>query len=336
MDTAPSLDSRELLDRVSRSFALSIRILPPGMRAPVELGYLLARAADTVADTEGLSAELRQLRLGELRKALAAGSLDQPAWLALGEAHPRSGPAGSAEAALLSGAPRLIARLGSLAEPDRRDVVEVVDTLARTMVDELRRFPPGSPLAALPDEPTLVAYTEGIAGCVGAFWTRLVARHGRRRLAPLPHGLEIAGRRYGRGLQLINILRDLPRDLRRGRCFLPQSSLAELGLTPADLLDPATLPAVRPLLTRLECRSRRGLLAGLVYSCRLPVLPFGIRIATALPARIGLMTLARLKQSPDRLNPEVTIKVSRWSTRWSLLATGISSATVRGPRRLAI
>src|ERR1700722_1993912 len=40
-----------LLKGVSRSFYLTLRILPSGMRDPIGLGYLLARAADTIADT---------------------------------------------------------------------------------------------------------------------------------------------------------------------------------------------------------------------------------------------------------------------------------------------
>ena len=40
-----------LLKSVSRSFYLTLRVLPTGMRDPVGLAYLLARAADTIADT---------------------------------------------------------------------------------------------------------------------------------------------------------------------------------------------------------------------------------------------------------------------------------------------
>ena len=39
-----------VLKEVSRSFYLSLRFLPGGFRAPVSLGYLLARASDTIAD----------------------------------------------------------------------------------------------------------------------------------------------------------------------------------------------------------------------------------------------------------------------------------------------
>src|ERR1043166_1458944 len=48
-----------LLRSVSRSFYLSIRILPARLREPVALAYLLARSADTVADTAQISPAVR-------------------------------------------------------------------------------------------------------------------------------------------------------------------------------------------------------------------------------------------------------------------------------------
>jgi farnesyl-diphosphate farnesyltransferase len=48
-----------LLRSVSRSFYLSIRLLPVQLREPVALAYLLARATDSVADTPGISVPVR-------------------------------------------------------------------------------------------------------------------------------------------------------------------------------------------------------------------------------------------------------------------------------------
>jgi len=45
------------------------------------------------------------------------------------------------------------------------------------------------------------------------------------------------GVRFGKGLQLVNILRDLPRDLRQGRCYLPTERLARVQLTPLGFAD---------------------------------------------------------------------------------------------------
>ncbi len=51
---ALSAAHRQILRGVSRSFDLSIRLLPSALQSPVAIGYLLARATDTVADTTAL------------------------------------------------------------------------------------------------------------------------------------------------------------------------------------------------------------------------------------------------------------------------------------------
>src|SRR5205085_11689040 len=65
---------RSILARVSRSFYLSIRLLPKKLRDPVSLGYLLARASDTIADTAGLPVDARADKL----RLLARGIQGEP------------------------------------------------------------------------------------------------------------------------------------------------------------------------------------------------------------------------------------------------------------------
>ena len=58
-----------LLPQVSRSFYLSLRVLPQGLRQPIGLAYLFCRAADTITDTALLPRELRLTYLGRYRAA---------------------------------------------------------------------------------------------------------------------------------------------------------------------------------------------------------------------------------------------------------------------------
>ena len=60
----------ELLRSVSRSFYISIRLLPRRLREPVGLAYLLARATDTVADTADVDALVRSETLMDLRSLI--------------------------------------------------------------------------------------------------------------------------------------------------------------------------------------------------------------------------------------------------------------------------
>src|SRR5207249_10798147 len=66
---------RSTLRRFSRSFYLSIRLLPQKLRDPVSLGYLLARASDTIADTAEIPIELRTEKLGLLARGIQGEAL---------------------------------------------------------------------------------------------------------------------------------------------------------------------------------------------------------------------------------------------------------------------
>ena len=67
-----SREHRQILSGVSRSFDLSMRLLPRALQAPVALGYLLARATDTVADTSVLGLPERQDLLSLMTEAIAS------------------------------------------------------------------------------------------------------------------------------------------------------------------------------------------------------------------------------------------------------------------------
>ena len=45
------------------------------------------------------------------------------------------------------------------------------------------------------------------------------------------------GIRFGKALQMINILRDIPEDLRFGRCYIPEQELSRHGMKPEDFED---------------------------------------------------------------------------------------------------
>src|SRR5512132_3171815 len=67
-------DPLDLLRDVSRSFYLSIRLLPAALRLPVGVAYLLARATDTVADSAQLPAAERRDKLDALSAAIEGRS----------------------------------------------------------------------------------------------------------------------------------------------------------------------------------------------------------------------------------------------------------------------
>jgi farnesyl-diphosphate farnesyltransferase len=198
---------------------------------------------------------------------------------------------------------------------------------------------------ALQTEDELDDYTYRVAGCVGEFWTRICRAHLFPKAQLCDEELLANGVRFGKGLQLVNVLRDLPVDLRHGRCYLPEASLAVLTLRPHDLLEPGNEQRLRPLYDRYLERAQDHLLAGWTYTKSLPRRCVRLRLACAWPIGIGLDTL-RLLRAGRILAPEPRIKVSRqkvrsllwrsavaypWPRAWERVVLGDS--LVRGPKQ---
>jgi len=304
-----------LLKEVSRSFYLTLRVLPGKIRPPIGLAYLLARTTDTIADTELVPVEQRLQSLQALRErilGLRSAPLDFGA-LARQQGSP-------AERTLLENCEASLALLQTLSSADRQLVVEVLQTITGGQELDLRRFAGSSAesVAGLRTDEELDDYTYRVAGCVGEFWTKVCRAH-LFASAPLDDSRLLAnGVRFGKGLQLVNILRDLPADLRRGRCYLPVERLASLGLKPADLLDPASEARLRPLYNACLERADGHLLAGWAYTNALPRRSVRVRLACSWPILIGRETL-KLLRAGNVLDPRQRIKVGRRRVRQLML-----------------
>ena len=327
-----------LLRRVSRSFYLSLAVLPRAVRPTIGLAYLFARASDTIADTRLIDRASRIAHLETLRAALEGGDAGQLATVVDALAAPQSL---RSERALLERLPECLAAYRALPAADRARVRAVLTTIIEGQVQDLRVFPgeDEGKLAALETPADLDGYTYLVAGCVGEFWTEVhVAHRPRLRHWDLPR-MRALGVRLGKGLQLTNVLRDLPRDLRQGRCYLPRQDLARLGLEPRDLLDPTRAPAARPVLREWLDTALDHYEAGWQYTFAIPRREARMRLACAWPLLIGLRTLDLLAASPNWLDPAVTLKVPRvrvyglmahsLGTVWSTRALGRQARRLR-------
>jgi farnesyl-diphosphate farnesyltransferase len=299
-----------LLGRVSRSFYLSLAILPRAVRPTIALAYLFARAADTIADTRLIERSARIEHLETLRAQLDAAEAGRLEQIIRAVAGSQAMPA---ERELLERLPGCFAAYRALPADDRERVKRLLMTIIQGMTEDLRLFPgeDEDKLQALETRGDLDRYTYLVAGCAGEFWTDVHAAHRprlRRWDVEESRGLGI---RFGQGLQLTNILRDLPRDLRQGRCYLPRQDLKRVGLLPRDLLDPGAAPTLRPLLIELLGVVLDRYEAGWQYTLSIPVAEFRMRLACAWPLLIGLRTLALLVETPTWLDPAVTLKVPR-------------------------
>jgi farnesyl-diphosphate farnesyltransferase len=222
MDAPASGLLTDLLKQVSRSFYLTMRVLPAAIRPQISVAYLLARTTDTLADTPIVPLPERLQALQSLRERILGGST---APLDFGElAQQQDSPA---EWSLLKRVEEPLALLEEFSTEDQQRIREVLSIITAGQELDLNRFADASSerIVSLNTDDELDDYTYRVAGCVGGFWTKMCRAH-LFLDAPLDDAFLLAkGVQFGKGLQLVNILRDLPRDLRQGRCYLPGDRL---------------------------------------------------------------------------------------------------------------
>jgi farnesyl-diphosphate farnesyltransferase len=330
----------DLLRQVSRSFYLTVRVLPGTIRPQIGLAYLLARATDTIADTRLVSAVKRRAALREMRAAIlevAEGRSPQvPDFGELAAAQEAQGGHGSlAERRLLANTTELLEALGALAIEDRKRISVLLEIITRGQETDLARFGSTSPeqITALEADNDLEEYTYCVAGCVGEYWTRMCRAHLFPKADLDDTFLLASGIRFGKGLQLVNILRDLPGDLRQGRCYLPRTRLAARGLEPAALLDAGAMGRFRPLYAAYLKQAEELLAAGWTYTNALPCGQMRVRLACAWPILIGMKTLARLRAA-NVLDNRHRVKVSRREVRGLILHSVLCYSNSRAWNRL--
>jgi farnesyl-diphosphate farnesyltransferase len=316
-----------------------MRVLPGSIRRQIGLAYLLARTTDTIADTEIVPVERRLTALHDLRDAilgLHSRSLDFSEFVqaAPGPTRPflahcenalrdieydkLTDPTqvvhtgSEAERALLRRIEEILAVLAGFDRDDQELIRDVLKTITGGQELDLQRFGRARPdsIVALETMEELDDYTYRVAGCVGEFWTRMCRSHVFPQAVLDDQRLLGDGVRFGKGLQLVNVLRDLPADLRHGRCYLPRCELDKLGLAPSELLQPKNEARLRPLYNELLQQTESHLRAGWNYTQTLPRSCIRVRIACAIPILIGVRTLASLR-THNVLDGTHRIKISR-------------------------
>jgi farnesyl-diphosphate farnesyltransferase len=223
-----------LLEKTSRTFALSIPVLPEPTRVEVTVAYLLFRIADTLEDATLWS---RSRQVDEL--AAMAALLREPTPDAAAEisrrwtADPPLDHDGYLE--LLGETPEVIRATVELSPAARKLVCDHTLRTIDLMADFVSRRDERDGLE-LRNTQELRDYCYAVAGIVGEMLTELFLLD-RAPLQPLAPALRERAATFGEALQLVNILKDAATDATEGRRYLPAGSdrLALFGLARDDL-----------------------------------------------------------------------------------------------------
>ena len=325
-----------LLKDTSRSFFITLQALPSKIRGQIGLLYLLARIADTIADTKnGDAAQLIQA-LNSYNKFVQGKSSDLPDFNPIADIQEHQG-----EAKLLRDVKRVVISLDQYDSGDKERIQQCLDIIVSGQTLDLERFGPandGGRISHLNQHDELDDYAYRVAGSVGEFWTKMSLAHLFNANGQKEEKLFANGVRFGKALQLINILRDIPEDLRFGRCYIPGHLLEELGLESSDLLLAENMDKFRPLYDQFLDEASSHLDAAVEYIGMLPYRQFRLRGACMLPVLIGQRTIALLR-TKNVLDSENRVKVLRpeindliRKTKRSLIIPGGSKRLLKSNR----
>ena len=278
----------DLLQKTSRTFALTIPFLPQPTRSEVELAYLLFRVIDTFEDARLWKPQRRidtLRRFGDLLEREPAASEALAAECA---AEPPVTHEGYLE--LLAKMPFVLGSFASLRAPARACIRKHVVRSAERMVGWVRRCDTDGKLVLLTLD-DLSDYCYSVAGIVGEMLTELYLL-GRPELDPIATELRACAPDFGEGLQLVNILKDAQRDEEEGRTYLPRLAKLEdvFALAEQDLLTASRY---------VECLRGVGAESGLVafnaVISKLAIANLEILSTRGLGAKLSRLDVARIQ-----------------------------------------
>ena len=298
------LDS--ILEGTSRSFYLSLKELPRPIRRQVSLLYLMARTSDTIADSESSTPEDR-LKLLREYGGFCQGSEDEGPDLS----NFADLQSNQSEARLLNNTAEITSKIVEFDDRDQDSIRRCLGIIISGQILDLERFSnPSGKITSLSEDSELDDYAYRVAGSVGEFWTRVSIDHLFQTDKETEEKMFESGVQFGKALQMINILRDIPSDLSIGRCYIPENSLERHELIPEDLLKPSNMDKFRPLYDELLDLTTSHLDSAVEYIGLLPHGQFRLRGACMLPVVIGRKTVSKLREG-NVLDPKNRIKIDR-------------------------
>jgi farnesyl-diphosphate farnesyltransferase len=337
-DAAALHACRATLPSVSRTFALTIRVLPDPLRDPVTVAYLLCRLADLLEDATGFDPAVRIDGLEALARGIVEGSLspdDLAETLAPAESLPFPDDAGTR---LFRGRRTVFRAYASLPGETREVVSRWVQAMALGMaafVERERRAgdaaKPVRVVLSTAEEMRLYAYY--VAGTVGHLLTDLFVLHLGPGAAD-PERLRALAVPFGLGLQYTNILQDLAEDRRRGWSYLPEELARAHGTSMQALEEPAERSRALRVIGSVVREAAAYLDRAMEYTLLLPRRAPRLRLFCAWPVFFAVRTLVRIWGEEQVLLGAERVRITRPEVRRVVGLTSVSCLSNSGLNRL--
>jgi len=323
-----------MLPRVSRTFALNIRVLPGALRDAVLQAYLFCRIADTVEDSPHVDPAAKPALLeayGDLFPLRGGWEERVLHWSHAFRGLEAEGP----DHELCARAVAVFADFATL--PPRLHAP--VETCVREMASGMRAF--AARKAASPDGwlrletlSELEEYCHCVAGTVGEMLCRLFAESSPRLDARRLEGMHRLAGRFGLAMQLTNIIKDVADDARRRACYVPRALAARHRLSPEEMLDPGRRPAALAVVRELVQLAAGALDAALAFTLLIPRREPRLRLFCLWPIFLAVGTLQRVLDDERLLLPGARPRIGRSEVRRCLGQTALAVWSDRAIQRL--
>ena len=221
--------SEEYLPRVSRTFAINIKVLNGDAYRGVLLAYLLCRIADTFEDDHHFPVNLKIEKLHEYSGLFPPGpNYQSQISKLLNNLHFHQ----ETDYATLSlNTLRVFNELVRLPDPLIAAISKHVQEMALGMADfQAKGLDQKS--VFFENQSELDRYCYFVAGTVGLMITSIFSATSNKISSQVKQKLESRSVPFGLGLQVTNIAKDFAEDQKRGWCYVPRSFFIEEGIDP--------------------------------------------------------------------------------------------------------
>lgn len=287
------------LQRVSRTFALTIPLLPLPLADWVGNAYLLCRIVDTIEDDPLLPCAIKQQHMDLFLASLQGCDRVENWSRQLAGALSANTPSG--ELALIDDIPAVLARLFSFPAAVQQILVQGVSIMSRGMSAQQQQ-------ASISDGHELDCYCYHVAGVVGELLTELFSVYtpaiGQQKSVLLPLAVS-----FGEGLQLTNILKDIQEDAARGVCWLPGLPLAAAE---------CSIHNDRQRITDYIALAHGHLQDAVQFTLKLPKQESGIRQFCLWAIGMAILTLQRV-HTHSLSSEAAPVKISRRQVKGVIL-----------------
>jgi farnesyl-diphosphate farnesyltransferase len=313
-----------ILPGVSRTFALTIPVLPGHLAEVVTNAYLLCRLADTIEDDVGLSDTQKTEFHARFVRVVEGSEAAEPFAAALEPLLSQRTLADERD--LVKHTAKVIRVTHSFSAAERGALTRCV----RIMCQGMPEFQRNKSLSGLPALKDLDRYCYYVAGVVGEMLTELFLLH-CPELEPQRERMMSLAVSFGQGLQMTNILKDVWDDRQAETCWLPRGVFDRHGFDLDAIESAHATPAFAAGLNELVGVAHAHLRNALEYSCMIPRRESGIRKFCLWAIGLAVLTLRKIHNNPG-FSSGNDVKVSRRTVKATILTTNIALKSNRALR----